>query len=263
MQAASLHTAAAPEAQINGAAEVELQHALRVFLSERTRLFRLAHRVTGDVCSAEDIVQEAWLRWQRTDRASIENPAAFLTTVTTHLAINSIQSAPYRHERPSESSSWTGATHAVHEAGDDLERTEVVEKTLGALMARLTGGELAAYVLRKAFDYPYRTIADLLRTSVPNARQLVRRGQVHLENDRKRPVSSEAHRKLVGAFATASRTGDFTHLEALLVQGSRTTCKVGASARGRDGRVATTSRPTRHSRRTPDHGTVPVPATAG
>src|SRR6478735_9590225 len=106
MSAPSLETSTATGTGPQGTTTsvvVDLDVALEVFLAERTRLFRIAYRVVGDVASAEDVVQEAWLRWQRTDRRVIKNPAAFLTTTTTHLAINVIQSARYRHEAPIES----------------------------------------------------------------------------------------------------------------------------------------------------------------
>ena len=85
------------------AAAAELELALELFQGERMRLFRLAVRVIGDAASAEDVVQEAWMRWQRTDRSQIKNPAAFLTTTTTNLAINVIQSARHRRETPTDS----------------------------------------------------------------------------------------------------------------------------------------------------------------
>ncbi|MEU1167440.1 sigma factor, partial [Streptomyces sp. NPDC005921] len=82
--------------------EDDLDLALDVFLAQRTRLFRIAYRILGDASGAEDVVQEVWLRWQLTHRASIENPAAFLTTATTRLAINVIQSGRHRHETPAD-----------------------------------------------------------------------------------------------------------------------------------------------------------------
>lgn len=197
------------------APEAELDHALQVFLAHRTRLFRVAYRVTGDVSSAEDVVQEAWLRWQRTDRRRIKNPAAFLTTTTTHLAINVIQSARHRHETPTESP----LADLVDPAQDPTMRVEqsaAVEQTLGLLMARLTPAQLAAYLLRKGFDYTYGDIAELLRTSVPNVRQLVRRAQPRIAGGREHAVDPEAHCLLVTAFLTAARTGDLQGMERLL-----------------------------------------------
>jgi len=209
---------------------VALEGALEVFLAQRTRLFHIARRVTGDIGSAEDVVQEAWLRWQRTDRRAIENPAAFLTTTITHLAINAIQTARHRHESPAESP-LDELTDAVHDPTMLAERTEAVEQTLFVLMARLTPAGLAAYVLRRGFDYPYGEIARLLRTTPPNARQLVRRSQQRIESGRAGTVSLEAHRQLVVVFAAAARTGDLAALEELLTRDARTTTQSHASRR--------------------------------
>jgi RNA polymerase sigma-70 factor (ECF subfamily) len=103
------------------------------------------------------------------------------------------------------------------------ERTSEVEETLHLLMTRLRPAELAAYVLRKGFDYPYGDIAALLRTSGANARQLVRRAQQHLDGGREQEVSPGAHGELVAAFLAAARRGDFTDLERLLEGAARCT----------------------------------------
>jgi RNA polymerase sigma factor (sigma-70 family) len=198
----------------------DLDGALDTFLDQRTRLFRIAHRITGDIATAEDVVQDAWLRWQRVDRAEIKNPAAFLTTTTTHLAINVIQSAQRRHEAPTES---LMAEHV--DAADDpthhAERTVTIEGMLFELMARLSAAELAAYLLRKGFDYPYGDIAALLRITRANARQLVRRAQQRTEGGRRRPVDGVAHELLVAAFLSAARAGALAELENQLAPGTR------------------------------------------
>jgi len=190
----------------------ELDTALEIFLAQRTMLFRIARRVTGDLSSAEEVVQEAWLRWQRTDRSCIKNPAAFLTTTTTHLAINVIQSARHRHEAPSESPLLESG-HPTEDPTLRAERTAAVEQAMHAMMARLTPAELAAYLLRKGFDYPYDEIAGLLHTSTVNVRQLVRRAQQHVEGDRERAVDGAEHRVLVDAFLVGARTGELEDLE--------------------------------------------------
>lgn len=198
----------------------EADGSLTLFLAQRTRLFWLAHRITGDAGSAEDVVQDAWLRWQRTDRSVIKNPAAFLTTTVTNLAINHIQSARHRHEAPTESPLAELAPPGV-ELTLEVERTLEVEDALAGLMARLTPAELAAYLLRKAFEYPYGEIAAMLRTSSNNARQLVRRAQQRIDGERARSVDEEDHRRLVAAFRIAARAGEIGALEALLVGAAR------------------------------------------
>ncbi|MDQ4055346.1 MAG: sigma-70 family RNA polymerase sigma factor [Actinomycetota bacterium] len=229
-------------------AEAELEQALEVFLAERTRLLRVAYRVVGDVAQAEDVVQDAWLRWQRMDRREVKNPAAWLTTATTHLAINMIQSARQRHETP------TDLPRAVvgrpsEEPAEQAERALAGERMLGFLMAKLTSSELAAYLLRKCFEYPYQEIAEVLRTSAPNARQLVRRSQASIAGSRVRRVDAAAHRRLVQAFTAATGDGDVERLERLLAE---LACRCPASTAGRRqaGRQCS-ARPVRAQRSTP------------
>jgi RNA polymerase sigma factor (sigma-70 family) len=214
-----------PPAPAEGAAcAVDLDVALELFLAQRTRLFRIAHRVTRDPGSAEDVVQEAWLRWQRADRRAIRHPTAFLTTTTTHLAINVIQSARHRHEAPTESP-LADLVDRAQDATSWVEQTAAVEETLLVLMAALSPAELASYLLRKGFDYPYGDIAALLRTTGANVRQLVRRAQLRIEGDRRLPVDPEAHRRLVAAFLLAVRTGDLVALKGLLGDDARPTTR--------------------------------------
>jgi DNA-directed RNA polymerase specialized sigma24 family protein len=195
--------------------EADLDHALEIFLAERTQLFRIAHRVIGDVSAAEEVVQEAWLRWQRADRAEVRNSAAFLRTVTAHLAINVVQSARRRREKPADSA-LTDADELFHDRTGDAERIADVEHAVTLLAARLMPAELVAYLLRKGFDYPYGDIAHLLGTSVPNARQLVRRAQPHIEGDRRRTVVDAVHHRVVTAFMASSRSGNLELLEGVL-----------------------------------------------
>jgi RNA polymerase sigma-70 factor (ECF subfamily) len=204
------------EPPVAQSAEDDLDLALDDFLAQRTRLFRLAYQILGDVSGAEDVVQEVWLRWQLTHRASIENPAAFLTTATTRLAINVIQSAWHRHEIPAESQLVGLGDRAARDPVLRAEQAAAVEAALALLMARLTPEGLAAYVLRKSFDYAYADLARLLRISAPNARVMVHRAQVRLECGRERPVTAESHRRLVAAFRAAAGTGDLEGLIQLL-----------------------------------------------
>lgn len=192
-----------------------LDGAVEVFLSLRPRLFGVALRVTGDRWTAEDVVQEAWLRWQRTDRAVIRNPAAFLTTVTSRLAINLVQSAGRRHE----TSAGARLDDLVDPGQDALahaERAIDVEQTIATLVARVGPAELAGYVLRKGFDYTYRDIAALLRTSVANARQLVRRAQLRVEHRTDRAVLPHEHHRVAAAFLRAAASGELAELEEVL-----------------------------------------------
>lgn len=194
-----------------------LEHAMKQFVAARPQLFGIAYRMLGSVADAEDILQETWLRWQRTDRSAVREPAAFLTTVTTRLAVNSTQSA--RRRRETYVGPWLPEpvdTRADPQLG--AERAEAVDLAVLLLLERLNPLERAAYVLREAFDYPYGRIAEILETSEPNTRQLVSRARKHLKAARREPVSDGAHRRLLETFLEAARTGALSALEDLLAE---------------------------------------------
>jgi RNA polymerase sigma-70 factor (ECF subfamily) len=192
-----------------------LDQATREFLTARPRLFGIAYRVLGSAVEAEDIVQEAWLRWQNTDRTNILEPAAFLTTITTRLAINFAQSARVRRE------SYIGPwlPEPVDTSLDPhvgAERAEALELAVLFLLEKLNPMERAAYVLREAFDYPYKQVADILETSEANTRQLVSRARKHLASERKERVSPADHKRLLEVFLAAAQTGNLAVLEDVL-----------------------------------------------
>ncbi|MET9034499.1 RNA polymerase sigma-70 factor [Streptomyces mirabilis] len=192
-----------------------LDQATREFMAARPHLFGIAYRVLGSVVEAEDIVQDAWLRWQNTNRADIVEPTAFLATVTSRLAINLAQSAPKRRE--SYIGPWLPEpvdTRLDPQLG--AERAEALDMAVLHLMEKLNPVERAAYVLREAFDYPYKRIADMLETSEANTRQLVSRARKRLSAERREPVSPAAHRRLLEVFLSAAQTGNLSVLEDVL-----------------------------------------------
>ena len=201
----------------DGGAETDpLDRAQAAFLSARRRLFGIAYRILQNPYEAEDVVQDAWLRWQATDRTAVVNAEAFLVTTTTRLALNNAQSAWHRRETPA--GSWLPEhPESAFSPEEDLERGEAVEDTMLLLLAKLTPAERAAYLLRHAFDYPYDAIAELFQLSSANCRQLVRRAGQHIESGRRRPVSLTAHKRLVDAFRAAAHHGNFAQLEKLLL----------------------------------------------
>lgn len=195
-----------------------LEPALEFFDSSRPRLFGIAYRMLGSVAEAEDIVQEAWLRWQQTDRTVVRNPGGFLTTVTTRLAINSAESARSKREQ------YVGPWLPEPVATDDdpslgAEKAEALESAVLLLLEKVPPRERAAYVLREAFDYPYAQIADILETTEANVRQMVSRGRKHLRSHRREPVDAAEHRRLLDAFVRAAQDGDLRGLEAVLADG--------------------------------------------
>lgn len=195
---------------------VEADEATSLFIHVRPGLLKIAHRIVGNATESEDVIQEAWLRWQRADRTAVLNPSALLRKTTVRLAVNLVQSAWKRRE--SCASPWLPEPVDVDATPEAVaERHDAVERAVLLLMQTLTPRQRAAYVLREGFGYPYSRIAELLGLGVANARQHVSRAQERLDTNRhRRPVDSVAHRRLVQAFLVAAQSGDLGHLEAVL-----------------------------------------------
>lgn len=194
----------------------DLDEALATFVEMRPRLMAIAYRMLGSRSEAEDVVQETWVRWQKTDRTVVSNPQALLATMTTRLAINMSKSARRRHETLV--NRWEPE---AGDAGDDppaqAERREAVEEAVRLMMARLTPSERAAYVLREAFGYPYRQISERLQVGVANARQLVSRARAHLAAGGRTVANPASHELVLHAFLDAAQGGELAALEEVLV----------------------------------------------
>jgi RNA polymerase sigma-70 factor (ECF subfamily) len=181
----------------------------------RPRLFGIAYRMLGSAVEAEDVVQDAWVRWQTTDRDGIRSPVAFLTTMTTRLALNVATSARVRRE------TYLGPwlPEPVLTSSDPAlgaENGEALELGLLLLMERLTPMERAVYLLHEAFAYSYGDIAEVIETSEANARQLARRARQHLAEKRAAPVPVEQKNRLLRSFLAAAQAGDLAGLTTLL-----------------------------------------------
>jgi RNA polymerase sigma-70 factor (TIGR02957 family) len=193
------------------------QDALSSFAEVRSRLFGLAYRMRGSAAEAEDIVQDVWLRWQATDRTVVKNATAFLTATTTRMCINYAQSAHARRE------TYVGPwlPEPVDTSNDPAlgaERNEALGLAILLLLEKLSPAERAAYVLREAFDYSYREIAEILEMEEANTRQLVSRARKHVAERRYTPASAVEQRRLLEAFIGAAQTGDMATLESLFVE---------------------------------------------
>jgi RNA polymerase sigma-70 factor (ECF subfamily) len=187
---------------------------LLAFMTVRPRLFRIAYRMLGSAAEADDVVQDVWLRWQTTDRRQVRNPAAFLVTATTRLGINVLQSARARKETRAEP--WIPEPVDVsHHPGAAVERREALTVAVRLLSEALSPAERAAYVLREAFNYPYRTIASVLRIEEANARQLVTRARARLSSASRVQRRTADHHGLLDALVDAATTGNLATLEQL------------------------------------------------
>ncbi|OWY60759.1 hypothetical protein B7486_67440 [cyanobacterium TDX16] len=152
----------------------ELEHAVQAFAAMRPQLLDLARRALRSPDDAEDVVQEAWLRWQGCDRTRIRNPEAFLVTVTTRLALDAVRRAHVRHE--TSVGTWLPEPEALA-AGPEVvvEHAEALDEAVVVLRARLSPREQEAFVLREAHGYPYRELAERLQLTEVHVRQIVSR----------------------------------------------------------------------------------------
>lgn len=189
------------------------------FETYRPRLFGLAYRMLGSADEAEDTVQDAYLRFSGADRTAIEYPAAWLAKVVTNLCLTRLTSARARREQyvgpwlPEPVVTSDGVLGPLESA----EQRDAVSMAMLVLLERLTPTERAVYVLREAFAYGHREIAETLDLTEANCRQLYRRAVQRVGEERTRfEPSPERQEELVRSFLTAARDGDLGGLEKLL-----------------------------------------------
>jgi RNA polymerase sigma-70 factor, ECF subfamily len=185
--------------------------AAAVFDPLRPRLTRIAYRMLGSVADAEDVVQDAFLRWLDTDRNAVREPEAFLRRVVTRLCLDHLKSARYRRE------TYIGPwlPEPVVEAAED----EIDDVTLPLMMAleRLSPLERAAFLLRDVFDVSFEEIAETLGREPVTCRQLASRARTHVRAARPRfDMPKERGLQIAAAFFAASRSGDLQQLRSLL-----------------------------------------------
>ncbi|MEU5644652.1 RNA polymerase sigma-70 factor [Streptomyces milbemycinicus] len=195
--------------------------ATDVFEEHRSLLTGVAYRMLGRVTDAEDVVQEAWLRWSGADREAVREPRGYLVRITTRLAIDRLRQAQARHE------SYVGpwlpepiATDFGHTVPDTAERAVLVESVSLAVLVvleSLSPLERAVFVLREAFGFPYGEIATALDRTEAAVRQLAGRARRHVDERKPRfEVDQRQRRDLTERFLAAAQGGDLEGLLALL-----------------------------------------------
>lgn len=179
----------------------------------RSLAFAVAYRMLGGVAEAEDVVQEALVRLHAS--SGVQNPEAFLTTVTTRLSIDALRSAQRRRE--TYVGSWLPEP-LVEDAGlRQVEDEDTVSLAFLVLLERLTPEERAVLVLREAFDYPFADIAEILGKSEANCRQILSRARRHVDDERPRfEVDVDTRHALAARFLEAAREGSMDALVELL-----------------------------------------------
>jgi len=188
------------------------------FERHRQRLFAVAYRLLGSAAEAEDAVQDTYLRWHAADQAEVHEPAAWLTKVLTNLCLNRLTSA--RARRESYIGPWL--PEPVLTARTPLDTAELRESVTMAfllLIERLTPAERAVFVLREAFEYSHREIADVLDLTEANCQQLYHRAKQRVAQDRRRfDADGEEKLRITKNFLVAARSGNMAALEGMLAE---------------------------------------------
>lgn len=191
------------------------------FEEHRPMLLGVAYRMLGRAADAEDVVQEAWLRWTAEDRAEVREPRAFLVRITTRLAIDRLRQAQVRRE--SYVGPWlpepvvTDFGPTVPDTAERALLADSVSLAVLVVLESLSPLERAVFVLREAFGFPYAEIATALDRSEAAVRQLAGRARRHVDEGRPRyDVDPAERRDLTERFLTAAAGGDLGELLALL-----------------------------------------------
>ncbi|MFF7388225.1 RNA polymerase sigma factor SigJ [Streptomyces scabiei] len=195
--------------------------AIDVFEEHRSVLMGVAYRMLGRVADAEDVLQEAWLRWSGADRSDVGEPRGYLVRITTRLAIDRLRQVQSRKE--AYPGPWLPEPYVTDYAAtvpDTAERAvlaDTVSLALLVVLESLSPLERAVFVLREAFGYPYADIAAMIDRAEPAVRQLAGRARRHVDERRPRyEVDPGERRALTEKFLAAAQDGDLGGLMALL-----------------------------------------------
>ena len=185
------------------------------FDEHRPLLFSIAYRMLGSAADAEDVVQDAWLRYR--GAADVRSPRAFAATIVTRLCLDRLKSS--RTLREEYVGPWLPEPILTTEEGPDvtMQRSESVTLAFLVLLETLSPEERAVFILREVFDYNHDEIADALALTPANCRQLLHRAKGKIRN---RPAAgaTRAGHQVLGRFADALKTGDARELTALLTE---------------------------------------------
>jgi RNA polymerase sigma-70 factor, ECF subfamily len=183
-------------------------------------LFSIAYRMTGYASQAEDIVQEAYLRYQQADHATIHSPKSYLTTIVTNLSLNYLKSA--HAQREEYIGIWLPepiltALPASESPEEQYEQQESLSLAFLVLLERLSPSERAVFLLHESFDYSFAEIAEIIEKTPEHCRQLFHRAKSHRAEKRHRvSVSPAAQRQLTASFLAACKSGNLATLKKLL-----------------------------------------------
>ena len=188
-----------------------------VFEANRELLFAVAYRMLGTVADAEDVVQDAWLRWTAASRSDIAEPRAYLARTVTHVALNKLRSA--RARREAYVGSWLPEPLLTTgpDTADRAELAESVSLAMLVVLESLTPEERAVFVLHEVFGFPHAEIASAIGRSDASVRQLMHRAREHVQARRPRfDVDAGQQREVTERFLAAAAGGDIDQLMTVL-----------------------------------------------
>ncbi len=198
---------------------------VEIFKRHRQRLFGIAYRMLGTRADAEDIVQEAYLRWHKADADEIETPEAWLVTITTRLSIDRLR--VLAKERESYVGPWLPEpllTDKIYTPEEQLEFADNLSLAFLALLERLSPTERAAFLLREVFEVSYAEVARVVGRNETACRQLVHRARTRIRSDKPRFDASDSDKKkLIEKFIAATKAGDEATLLTLFAEDARLT----------------------------------------
>ncbi len=188
------------------------------FEQHRSLLFSIAYRMLGSVADAEDVVQEAYLRWQESRESEVRSPRSYLSTVVTRLSIDRMRSARARREE------YVGpwlpeplVSEGAEDAGEPTKVDESLSMAFLVLLESLNPVERAVFLLREVFDYDYGEISEIVGKSEANCRQIARRARQSVAARRPRfECSLETEKRLTERFVEACMSGDMEGLLGIL-----------------------------------------------
>jgi RNA polymerase sigma-70 factor (ECF subfamily) len=183
-----------------------------VFQLHRPRLFGIACRMLGSRSEAEDLLQDAYLRWHESQPANIQSVVGFLVTITTRLCLDRLRKRKQERAQDVVAEAWLSGTLAADSAPSpetQWECNEEVSTALSAVLDRLRREERAAFLLHEVFDYDYPELARMLGKAEPACRQIVHRARKRVRESRPRfTATTESRERMLGKFIDAAKSGD-------------------------------------------------------
>jgi RNA polymerase sigma-70 factor (ECF subfamily) len=245
------HEAATVRLDTTGRTRCADNAAAATFESHRPRLLKVAYRMLANRADAEDVVQDAYLRWHDAAVNDVESPLGYLISVTTRLCLDRLRQE--KREREQEAPPWVPQPMVddhVHSPERQGEIAEEVSVAFFAVVERLAPDERAVFLLREVFDYDYAEVAKTLGKTESGCRQVIHRARSRVRDPRARcSVTAESRQRLLEKFLVAAHTGDRNAVMALLAEIAKYTADASTAVENSPHRSASRQEKTMNSRK--------------